>query len=69
MYENRIRHLKEMHRALDLKITEHERNHAHSQEQLLHEMKKQKLIYKDEIARLERLNWEEEHERIDLDDH
>lgn len=57
-----------MHRALDVKIAEHERNHPHSQEQLLHEMKKQKLIYKDEIARLERLQWEEAHERIEMDD-
>ncbi len=68
MYENRIRHLKDMHRILDNRIAEHERNHPHSSEQRLHEMKKQKLIYKDEIARLERLQWEEDHERVNLDD-
>jgi uncharacterized protein YdcH (DUF465 family) len=56
MYENRIKHLKELHRILDNKIAEHEKNHPHSQENLLHEMKKQKLIYKDEIAKLEQLN-------------
>ena len=55
MYENRIKHLKDMHRVLDNKITEHERNHPHSQNQLLQELKKQKLIYKDEITRLEKL--------------
>ena len=68
MYENRIRHLKDMHRVLDNKIAEHERNHSHSQNQLLQEMKKQKLMYKDEIARLEKLQWEHDHEHVDMDD-
>lgn len=57
MYENRIKHLKDMHRILDNKIAEHERNHPHSQNQLLQELKKQKLIYKDEITRLEKLQY------------
>lgn len=68
MYENRIKHLKEMHRVLDIKIADHERNHPHTQEQVLQEMKKQKLAFKDEIARLERLQWEDDHESINLDD-
>ena len=68
MYENRIRHLKDMHRVLDNKIAEHERNYPHGQTQLVQEMKKQKLIYKDEIARLEKLQWENDHEHVDMDD-
>lgn len=68
MYENRISHLKELHRVLDDRISAHERDHPHSKEQELQQMKKQKLSLKDEIARLERLQWEEASERIDLDD-
>ena len=61
MYENRIRHLKDMHRILDNRIAEHERNHPHSSEQRLHEMKKQKLHIKDEIAKLKKQNLVLEH--------
>ncbi len=61
MYENRIKHLKDMHRVLDNKIAEHERNHPHSQNQLLQELKKQKLIYKDEITRLKSLQFKSNH--------
>ena len=68
MYEMRIRHLKDMHRVLDNKITEHERTHPHSQTDVLQEMKKQKLIYRDEIARLEKLQWEHDNEYVDVDD-
>ena len=68
MYENRISHLKEMHRVLDNKITEHEKNHPHSETNSLTEWKKQKLALRDEISRLERLQWEHDHERVDFDD-
>lgn len=67
---NRIRHLEEMHRVMDLKIQEMER-HPHVDEQKVAELKKQKLKYKDEISRLTRLEWEERHERLpeDFNDH
>ena len=68
MYENRIRHLKESHRVLDEKITAHERDHPHSENQLVSEWKKQRLAFRDEISRLERLQWENEREYIDYDD-
>lgn len=55
MYENRIKHLKEAHRVLDDKINAHERDHPGTENQLVHEWKKQKLHLKDEIARLELL--------------
>lgn len=48
---NRVRHLEEMHRVLDLKITEMQQ-HPHVDEQKVAEYKKQKLQYKDEISRL-----------------
>jgi hypothetical protein len=32
------------------------------------EMKKRKLMLKDEIARLTKLQWIEDHERVDFDD-
>lgn len=67
MYENRIKHLKEMHRVLDKKLDEHEKNHAHTEEKLVHDWKKQKLMLKDEIQRLEKLQWEHDREVVDLD--
>ena len=70
MYEGRIKHLKESHRVLDEKITAHEREHPHSESQLIHDWKKQRLAFKDEIRRLERLQWEHDHESVDYsDDH
>lgn len=67
---NRIRHLEEMHRVLDLKITEMEK-HPHVEESKVAELKRQKLKYKDEITRLTRVEWEEKHERLpeDFNDH
>ncbi len=67
---NRIRHLEEMHRVLDLKITEMQQ-HPHVDEQKVAEYKKQKLQYKDEISRLSRQEWEEQHEQLpeDYNDH
>lgn len=68
MYEGRIKHLKESHRVLDDRITAHEREHPHAEETLVHDWKKQRLALKDEIRRLEKLQWEHEHESVDLGD-
>lgn len=68
MYNNRINHLKEMHKVLDEKIAKHEKDHPHSEQMQVQEWKKQKLMLKDEISRLVKLQWEEEHERINIDD-
>ncbi len=54
MYENRIKHLEEMHRILDKKIDVMEKTGTFEDNQL-HEMKKQRLIYRDELAKLRRL--------------
>jgi uncharacterized protein YdcH (DUF465 family) len=53
-YKNRIAHLEEQHHLLDKRIAEHERNGKYTDNEL-HEMKKKKLHYKDEIAILQQL--------------
>jgi hypothetical protein len=67
MYESRIRTLTETHRLIDEQIATLERNGKFTDEHLS-ELKKKKLLYKDEIARLTRLQWEHDHESIDYDE-
>lgn len=57
-----------MHRVLDVKISDHEKNHLSTEHTQVTEWKKQKLKLRDEISRLERLQWEYTHETIDYDD-
>lgn len=59
-YNNRIKHLEEMHRVLDNQITDMEEHNPFNRMQI-EEMKKQKLKYKDEIVRLTRLQWMKDH--------
>lgn len=66
MYKAKIQHLEEMHRVLNKQIDDMERNHPHVEVDKLTEMKKQKLKIKDEISRLNRLQWEHDHERVDF---
>jgi hypothetical protein len=63
MYKNRIQMLEESHRVLDKQITE-----GNYSDEQISEMKKRKLILKDEIARLTKLQWIEDNERVDFDD-
>lgn len=58
MYEQRIRHLEEMHRKLDTEISKMEKNHPHVDEARVHDMKKQKLHIKDELSQLRRRQFE-----------
>jgi len=67
MYEGRIKHLEESHRLLDKQISDLERTGNYTDEALSN-MKKQKLLLKDEIARLVKLQWEHDHETVDFDD-
>jgi hypothetical protein len=67
MYKDRIKHLEEAHRAIDKQLTEMDK-HPHVEESKIAEMKKQKLQLKDEINRLNKLQWDHEHEHINLDD-
>ena len=66
-YRNRIATLTESHRLIDKTITELEKN-PDSDALKISELKKKKLQYKDEIKRLERLQWEHDHETVDFGD-
>jgi hypothetical protein len=68
MYKEKIKHLEEMHRVLNIQIDDMERDHPHVEVTKLAEMKKQKLALRDEISRLNKLQWEHDHERVDLGD-
>jgi uncharacterized protein YdcH (DUF465 family) len=57
VYENRIKHLEEMHRILDKKIDVMEKTGTFEDNQL-NEMKKQRLLYRDELAKLRKLQYE-----------
>jgi len=63
-YRSRISTLKESHRLIDEQIILLEAKNGDPTK--ISEMKKQKLIYKDEIRRMERIQWE--HESVDLND-
>ena len=67
-YKGRIQHLEEMHRLLDKQITEMQTNHPGVDIEHLAELKKKKLQLKDEISRLQRLQWEEDTQRIGYGD-
>ena len=66
-YTRRLETLKESHRLIDNSIIEMMKN-PNFDELKVNEMKKQKLIYKDEIHKLERAQWEHENEAVDFED-
>lgn len=66
-YRNRIETLTESHRLIDKTIAELEKN-PDSDALKISELKKKKLQYKDELRRLERLQWENDHESVDFGD-
>lgn len=68
MYENKIKHLEEMHKVLNKQIDDMERNHPHVAVDNLASLKKQKLHLKDEISRLNKLQWDHDHETVNLDE-
>ena len=57
-----------MHKVLTKQIDDMERNHPHVEEAKLAELKKKKLQYKDEIARLNKLQWDHDHETVPDDE-
>ena len=67
MYENRIKHLEEAHRVLDQKIDTLEKNGLF-EDMKMQELKKQRLLFRDELAILRRKQWEHDHETVDFDD-
>jgi hypothetical protein len=68
MYKAKIKQLEESHQVLNKQIDDMERNHPHVEETRLAEMKKKKLLIRDEIARLNKLQWDHDHESVDLGD-
>lgn len=68
MYKTKIQHLEEMHKVLNKQIDDMERDHPHVEVEKLTDMKKRKLQLKDEISRLNRLQWEHDHEHLDYGD-
>jgi hypothetical protein len=67
-YKGRIKHLEEMHKLIDKQINEMQINHPGVDVEHLTELKKKKLQFKDEISRLNKLQWEEETQRLKYDD-
>jgi uncharacterized protein YdcH (DUF465 family) len=59
MFETRIKHLEEAHRALDKQVDTLEKNGLF-EDLKLEELKKQRLLLKDEIAILKRKQLREE---------
>ena len=66
-YKKRLETLIESHRLIDQLITDKMKD-PNFDELKVSELKKQKLLYKDEIKRLERAQWEHENETVDFDD-
>jgi uncharacterized protein YdcH (DUF465 family) len=67
-YRERISHLEQLHKKINEEIDKMEKNHPHVEETKLHDMKKQRLAYRDELSRLNKLQWEWDHERVHFDD-
>ena len=67
MYENKIKHLEEAHRVLDQKIDTLEKNGLF-EDIKMQELKKQRLLFRDELAILRRKQWEHDHETVDFGD-
>jgi hypothetical protein len=66
MYENRIQHLEESHRALDRQIDGLERT-GRFDDLHLQNLKKQRLQLRDEIAKLTKLQWQHDREYLEAD--
>ena len=62
-YHNRIKTLEEA-----LRITEDRINNFNGENETLSYLKEQKSKYFDELRRLRKLQWEEDHERVNFDD-
>jgi hypothetical protein len=67
-YKGRIKHLEEMHKLLDKQINEMQTNHPGVDVEHLAELKKKKLQLKDEIGRLNKMQWEEDTQRVGYSD-
>jgi len=66
MYKQRIQQLEEAHKLLDKQIDTIVASNSYTDE-AVNELKKKKLLYKDEIRRLNRLQWDHDHNTVDFD--
>lgn len=66
MYENRIKHLEEMHQSLDKQIDGMEKT-GRFDDATLAQLKKQRLNLKDQISDLKRKQHEHDHQHLDQD--
>jgi hypothetical protein len=67
MYENRLKHLQEMHAALDKQIDGLEKTGKFEDAQLAG-LKKQRLVLKDQITELQRQQWKDDLEYLEDQD-
>ena len=67
MYENRIRHLEEMHARLNKQIDGLESTGRFDDVRLM-ELKKQRLSLRDQLSEIKRRQWEHDHEYLETDD-
>lgn len=67
MYQSRIKTLEEAHQILDKRIDGLEKTGVFDDSQLS-DLKRQRLTLRDELARLRKLQYENDYESIDYDD-
>lgn len=67
-YKAKIKELEHAHKILNAEVDKMEKNHPHVEETKVHDMKKKRLQLLDELSRLRKLQWEEDHERVSFDD-
>ena len=65
-YKRRIETLTESDRLIDQAITKMEAEGADPLK--ITEMKKKKLQYRDELSKIERAQWEHDHDTVDFED-
>lgn len=66
-YHAKIRTLEESYRVISDKISLAQKDETFDKE-VLNSMKSQQSMYFDELRRLRKLQWEEDHERVNFDD-
>ena len=65
-YRQQIRKLTETHRVLDEQVKHLEMIGA--EQSRISELRQRKLMFQNELSRLHKLQWEEDHERVNLDE-
>lgn len=66
-YRNRLKLLEATYKDLEIKITEAQKDSNFNKDTLIEMCAKRQQLYKD-LSTLRRLQWEEDHERVDMDE-